>query len=75
MIAVFIILGVAAGIVVLTIATVAFVGREYDRHTWVRRFLDAWARAQGYIPPGDDLPSGYLDQIPGWDDLDASSRH
>lgn len=60
------------GIPALTVFGVWFMGREYDRHPWVRKFLDSEAAL--YFPPyhgSDDaaLPKEYTDQVPGgWDD-------
>jgi len=59
-------LGIPASVVFL----VWFIGREYDRHPWFARMLDA--NASLYVPrqadPRDSLPQEYVDQVPGWDD-------
>jgi hypothetical protein len=65
-IAIAIFAAVTVGILALVIALVWLAARGYDRHPWVRKFLNAEARTMpGYAPP--DLPREYTDQIPGWD--------
>jgi hypothetical protein len=61
-------IGITVVIVGFVVGGVFIIGREYDRHPWVKKFLDAQARTvPGYVPP--DLPKSYTDQVPGgWDD-------
>lgn len=72
MVAALTVIGVTVFIVAFVFLSVVVVGHEYDRHPWVKRWLDAQARV--FVPPQrddnpvDSLPKEYTDQIPGgWD--------
>lgn len=67
--AILLIIGLPVVIVGWIFGVIWLVGREYDRHPWFRKALDA--QASLHVPPqysAPDLPRAYTDQIPGWDD-------
>lgn len=56
------------GIIGWIFGLIWLIGREYDRHPWFRKALDA--EASLHVPPQygpPDLPKEYVDQAPGWD--------
>lgn len=60
--------GIGVALIGLVIGLMAVMGREYDRHTWFRRWMDTEAAMHGAYLDQPDITPEYLDQIPGgWD--------